>query len=400
MIPSPRQPKELIILTEHFAPSTGATAQLISDLADDLHQKGVSLRVLTSTPGHHHSQYPVLRFSISKGSSVGIAKKIIDGLFFFYGASLWLLANTHRRHSLLIISNPPFIGLIGVLLSAVKHIRYTFLFQDIFPRSASLTGILPSRGPLVSLWRSLLKLVLSRSQVNIVLSRAMAERCLQDFGPDLRLSSIPNWAVLPPHSTPKTDSTLAAEWGLLNTFTVQYSGNLGRLHEIMTILEAARMLQEYPIKFVFVGTGAKSTQLHYYRDTFKLANILTKPFQPRSMLKDSISACDLSIVSLIPGAEDTVSPSKLYGILASSRPVLLISNPDSELASIVQSFQCGVVVSQGDVTGLCQVLLALKDDPQLVSEMGNNARHLYDHHYGRSLSTSKYYQLLSQYKMF
>ena len=41
--------KELIILTEHLWPSTGATAQLVKDLADDLHAKGSSLRVLTAT---------------------------------------------------------------------------------------------------------------------------------------------------------------------------------------------------------------------------------------------------------------------------------------------------------------------------------------------------------------
>ena len=48
--PSP-QVKELIILTEHFWPSTGATAQLVSDLVDDLHAQCCCLRVLTSTPG-------------------------------------------------------------------------------------------------------------------------------------------------------------------------------------------------------------------------------------------------------------------------------------------------------------------------------------------------------------
>ena len=40
--------KELVIVTEHFSPSTGATAQLVTDLADDLHARGVNICILTS----------------------------------------------------------------------------------------------------------------------------------------------------------------------------------------------------------------------------------------------------------------------------------------------------------------------------------------------------------------
>ena len=69
--PSP-QVKELIILTEHFWPSTGATAQLVSDLVNDLHAQGCCLRVLTSTPGSSCSSYPIHRFSTSSKVSVGI----------------------------------------------------------------------------------------------------------------------------------------------------------------------------------------------------------------------------------------------------------------------------------------------------------------------------------------
>ena len=77
-------PKELVILTEHFSPSTGATAQLVTNLADDLHEKGVCLSVLTSTAGNVDKPYRVIRFSASDSTSVGILRKIIGGLLFFW----------------------------------------------------------------------------------------------------------------------------------------------------------------------------------------------------------------------------------------------------------------------------------------------------------------------------
>ena len=393
------KPKELIILTEHFSPSTGATAQLVFDLAEDLHCSGVRLRVLTSTAGSTDYAYPVLRFSGSDSSAIGVLKKLINGLIFFGGSAVWLLANIHQNQSLLIVSNPPFIGLIGVLLSTFKKTSYVFLFQDIFPRSASLTGILPAQGPLILFWRLLLNAVLSRSRATVVLSSAMAKRCHLEFDADTRLESIPNWAIFPPHSTSKEQSSLATQWNIQSSFTVQYSGNFGRLHEIMTILESARLLQDNSVRFLFVGDGAKAVQINRYCSTYGLKNIITKPYQVRSLLSDSLAACDLAIVSLIPGAEDTVAPSKFYGIIASSRPVILISSEDSELSSLITQFQCGVVVPQGDVLKLSETIVHLQNNKELVMNMGRNARELYEQKYGRSRSVSQYYRLFKQYGM-
>lgn len=392
-------PKELVILTEHFAPSTGATAQLITNLADDLHEKGVCLSILTSTAGTVDKPYRVKRFSASDSTSVGILRKIIAGLLFFGGSAIWLLFNSKKNQGLFIVSNPPFIGLLGVLLSIVKRSRYIFLLQDIFPRSASLTGILPAKGPIVLFWRVLIKAVLARSQSTVVLSKAMILRCQLEFIPIKPVVSIPNWAVSKPNLISKKDSKTASSWCLESVFTVQYSGNFGRLHDILTLLEAARLLQGHPVKFVFVGGGAKSLQIQRYCTEYRLDNVIIKPYQPLDSLADSLAASDLSVVSLIPGAEDTVAPSKFYGIIASSRPVLLIASQYSELARLVSGSQCGIVVEQGDVQSLCNAILRLKDDYPLLVRMQRNAQLLYATEFSRSRSVAQYYSLFQQHDM-
>ena len=391
--------KELIILTEHFAPSTGATAQLVSDLADDLHRMGVPLRVLTSRPGPFYTSYPVLCFSRPNILGTGILTKIVSGVFFSFGALLWLIANIQCNQTIFIVSNPPFVGLIGVLVSLLRGNRYSFLYQDIFPRSASLTGILPAQGPFLYLWRALLRTVLKRSNLTIVLSESMRRRCILEYGTDIPLASVCNWAVHSPQSKSKKESSLASTWGIEDIFTLQYSGNFGRLHEILTILEAARLLQDQPVKFLFVGGGAKSEQIQRYCDKYALQNVVLKPYQPRNLLPDSLAACDMSIVSMIPGAEDTVAPSKFYGIIASSRPVILISSQDSELASEVLTSRTGIVVPHGDVTLLSESIIHLKDNIDIVNEMGSRARRLYEHKYGRQRSTTEYYRLFSMYDL-
>lgn len=385
--------KQLIVLTEYFWPSTGATAQLVSDLVDDMAAQGYSLRVLTSTPGPPCSRYTIHRFVSSSDGSVGIYSKLLTGVYFFLSCTFWLLRNSTSQQGLLIVSNPPFIGLVGSFLSFLKKVKYVFLFQDIFPRSATLTGVLPAKGPLSWLWRQLLVLVLNRSEATVVLSPSMASRCRIEFGSNCRLVSIPNWAVVPASSTPKMLNPLARDWSLDTYFTVQYSGNFGRLHDILTILETARLLSDHPIKFIFVGGGAKKSQIETYCLYYGLTNVILKPYQPRDQLSTSLSACDVSLVSHISGSEDTVAPSKLYGILASSRPVLLIASETCELARMVKQASCGFVVQQGDVTGLKDALLTLQTDPLLLADMSVNSRALYDAEFGRQRSTNAYLKL-------
>ena len=96
-------------------------------------------------------------------------------------------------------------------------------------------------------------------------------------------------------------------------------------------------------------------------------------------------------------AEDTVAPSKLYGILAGSKPVLLLSSPDSELSSLVTRENFGLVFGQGDSVQMSNSILNLMQNPEILSRMSRNAQRTYLAYFSRSSSTSKYYTLLQKH---
>lgn len=387
---------KVFVVSEHFYPTTGATGQLVTDLVSELDQQGLQIEVITSTPGSNIFPYRVHRFPCSVGSSATILNKSIKGLNYFLHTFLWLLSADRNHAILLIVSNPPFIGLLGPLIKLTRGLPYVFLFQDIFPRSASLTGVLPSRGPLPSLWKLIMSTVLNYSNHTIVLSDAMRQRALLDFKTRSSVSVIPNWSIVQPCLYSKKNNPIAIERGIRDTFTVQYSGNFGRLHDIITILESARLLQRANVHFDFVGGGAKSTQIRTYIKQLDMHNISLYDYQPTSELSTSLTACDVAIVSLIPGAHDTVAPSKLYGILSSSIPVILITSEPSELAKQLLDYSCGYVVNPGDVLELTSIIKNLSAHPQIVESMGRNSRKLYQINYGLKKSAQQYKIILTQ----
>ena len=390
-----RKPKRLLLISEHFEPSTGATAQLMTDLAEGLHRRGWNLTVLTATPGGALN-FPVQRLGGRSGEAIGVTAKVLRGARFLLGSLLWCLWHGRRGDGVLIVSNPPFIGILGPLLQLSRRLPYVFVFQDLFPRSAVLSGVLPAAGPVALVWRSLMQEVCRHSASTVVLSQAMEERLRRDLGRELPLEVIHNWAVECGLSRPRAQNAFAKEHGFEDRFTLQYSGNFGRLHDLLTLLEAARLLQDTRVMFVFIGGGAKGGQIEAYQQGFGLKNVLQLPYQPRQRLPESLSACDLSAIGLIPGAEDTVAPSKFYGILASGRGIVLIARRSCDLAQLVLREGCGIVVEPGEAAELAERLRALNEAPEEVAAMGERSRTLYERQFGVDRSIDRYAAVLER----
>ena len=391
----------LYIISQHFYPSEGATAQLVTDIASEL-SSHIKVVVLTSTPGvpSNRSDLTILRFSTTSTTETPIINKLLHGLL-FTGKVLWHLyqhAVPSESH-LLIASNPPFIGLIGPILSYINKLTYTFLFQDLFPRSAVLAGILPARGPIHLVFRLLMRYVISNSSHTIILSQSMKHRAIREYGMPHKYHVIQNWAVETASPSSRSTNPLALSWNIKDQFIVFYSGNFGRLHDIVTILETARLCIDNPkILFLFVGGGAQFSLIKRYCDEFSLSNVQIRPYVSRELLPFSLQLADLSIVSLKPGADDTVSPSKIYGLLASKKPILLISSTDTALSNHIKYEQIGIHVDTGDSKSLATHIQELSQDYQALSRLGQNAYSYYCMKLGRNKSLNEYRQLLVKKK--
>jgi glycosyltransferase involved in cell wall biosynthesis len=190
-----------------------------------------------------------------------------------------------------------------------------------------------------------------------------------------RIVVIHNWAdpekIYP---RPKADNWFAQRHGLDRVFTVLYSGNMGRCHDIDTILKAALELRHDPVRFVFVGSGAKRQCCVDQAEAAGLTNCLFLPYQARRDLPFSLTACDLSLVSLVPGVEGLVVPSKLYSSLAAGRPVAAICEPHSYLRSLLAEGQFGRAFRSGDGVGLAAFIRTLAENPGLGQQMGDRGR--------------------------
>ena len=194
----------------------------------------------------------------------------------------------------------------------------------------------------------------------------------------------------------KTDNWFAQRHGLDQTFTVLYSGNMGRCHDLETVMEAARLLNQEAVQFVFIGAGAKASICRDFVQHHQLTNCLFLPFQPKQVLPFSLTACDLSLVSILPQVEGLVVPSKFYGCLAAGMAIAAICPPHSYLRQIIAEAQCGATIDNGDGEKLAQFILQLKNNPHRAAAMGRRGRQYFEENFTLGTIADQYLSVITK----
>ena len=119
-------------------------------------------------------------------------------------------------------------------------------------------------------------------------------------------------------------------------------------------------------------------------------------YQPRETLSQSLSAAHLHFVGLGAGLSGYVVPSRLYGILAAGRPVLVSADADSETAIVVESVGCGIVVPPGRPDRVAEVIRAAHEGAYDLEEMGRRGREYVVAEADRRVAVDRYRRLLRE----
>jgi glycosyltransferase involved in cell wall biosynthesis len=313
----------------------------------------------------------------------------------FVRTALHLLRHADSRELVLLTTAPPFLPLLGYLLSRICKIRYVCLLYDLYPDIAIELGVIQKQHWIAKLWERLNCLTWQRAAAIIVLSETMKERIIaKQPGIESKITVIPSWVdseqIVPIR---KRDNWFAQKHGLVEPFTVLYSGNMGRCHDLDTLFDAIVLLRDQPIRFVCIGSGDKRKQIQQRVADLRMTNCLFLPYQPRENLPFSLTACDVSIVSISEGMEGLVAPSKLYSALASGRPIVSICPANSYLNDVFADANCGVTLRNGDSQGLADYLQRLSENPRMTGELGRSGREYCRQHYTAEKIAKNYLDL-------
>lgn len=306
-----KKEKELMILSQYFYPDLAATGQLLTELAEDLISYGYHIKVLTAKPSYYKNKEKYLKEEIYRGidiyrvAATKFNKNMMIGrlcnfLSYFISVSFKLLFSKNK-YLLLIVSNPPFLPLLGFLLKKIKNQRYIYLVHDIYPDIAIRLGYLKKNSIIVKIWNQIHYRILKKAEEIIVLGDFMVEK-LEEKYPDLdnnKIKIIHNWAdekkILP---IKKEKNWFVKKYHLSNKLVILYSGNIGLFQDLKSIIRAAESLKyNDDILFLFIGDGGGLKELKKIAKENNLTNVKFLPYQLKKDLSYSLSAADIYINS-------------------------------------------------------------------------------------------------------
>jgi colanic acid biosynthesis glycosyl transferase WcaI len=405
----------LVFLNRYFHPDQSATSQMLSDLTFALAENGHRVAVITSRQRYDAPEarmasketvggVEIHRIWTSRFGRGNLVGRAVDYVTFYLSATLTLWRLTQAGHIIFAKTDPPLLSVVAAVIACQRGARLINWLQDLFPEVAEVVGL--NRYQLPRFVYSALRVPrnwsLRFATMNVALGDRMAERLAALGVARNRIDIIQNWAdgnLYKPIEP--ADNPLRREWGLEGKFVVGYSGNLGRAHDYRTFLDAIARLEgarpDSPeIRWLFVGGGALRGAFESELRARVLKSVIFKPYQPRDLLPQSLSAADVHLVCLRPELEGLIVPSKFYGIAAVGRPTIFVGDRDGEIARIIRHYDLGFVVAQGDAEGLTERIVALARDPDLCREIGASARKICEDKFERQIAIDRWESLLAR----
>ncbi len=384
---SARAPLEVVWVTLDFYPDDQASSQLFTDLLVRLGEH-TPITVFCGYPVEATKGRlgPVPRRETYQGISIvrcgfNVAEKhgLLNRAILYAGFlshAAWRLLWVDRGTLVFGVTSPAFIAHILWITSRLRRFRYGYMFLDVYPEALFALGRLQPASLLARVWLRLNGLSYRAATLLAVLGRDMVPLLERNYGLDgSRIAYIPHWSALElEQPVPLAENPLAQRLGIDEKFVVQYSGNMGLLHDIETLVRAAELLRDDErIHFLFIGKGRRRKSAEELAHSLHLTNITWMGFAPRERLNETLSCCHAALISLREGMQGVAVPSKLYGILAFGRAVIAQVPSESEIALVVEEEGCGRVVPPGDPQALADAIRALAADPDLVAECSANA---------------------------
>ena len=312
--------------------------------------------------------------SLGKGS---VPRRLLD-YGTFYGAAAARALAGQRFDVVVAMSTPPLVATVGAMLRRVRGTRFVYWLQDVYPELAIEFGVLRARSPAARVLDAISRSTLRSADAVVVLGEAMADRVRAKGVEPSRVHVVPNWADEKAlHPVSREANEFRRTHGLDGKRVVLYSGNMGRAHDLTTLLGAARLLRDAAdLVFLFVGDGAKRGEVE--TAARELPSVRLLPYQPREGLSESLSAGDVHVVTQAPFTVGLIEPSKLYGVMAVGRPVLFIGPPGTEAARTVEREGIGEVVAAGNPEAAAAALRRLLARG---GELGERARTAFERGY-------------------
>jgi glycosyltransferase involved in cell wall biosynthesis len=395
--PEKRDDVRLTILNQFYPPDISPTAHLARSLAEHRAAHGDQVTIVTSRGGYvqphrsratdHSRMNPrIIRLWTPQLGKKRKLFRILDYAAFYVAAGISLV-RLAPQDVIVSMTTPPFIAVTALLHKLLhRHTKLVLWNMDCYPEVVERFGIVREAGWLARIMRTINRWLFARIDHLVTLDAPMQELLLSQYSPGtgrLSATTIPNWeaASLFPRDAAPPRWQQGDALGLVGRFVVLYLGNAGYGHRFDTVLEAASILRDDAVTFLFVGGGRRWNDIEEATRRRQLTNIVMLGYVAKEDTPAVMRVASCSLITLDDLALGVMSPSKLHSMLAMGLPIIYVGPRRSNVDVAVQRFQCGFSIRHGETEAMVRSIRQLAESLKSVEEMRRRARQAFDEAY-------------------
>ncbi len=295
----------------------------------------------------------------------------------------------------LIIASSPHLpsAFAGLCIAKLFKIKFILEVRDLWPEVLVQLGGNSEKSLQIRCLRFIESILYRESEFVIVLAQGVQKYVIDrgakkviwlPNGPDLNIFN-------------KSDNILIKnKFTNKNPFILTYAGAHGLANNLDNIVEAAKILKNHPVLFLFIGDGVEKKGLKEKSKNLKNIKFLdpiAKIDIPDFLIKSDAILFSLRNIKLF---EYGISPNKLYDAYAASKPV--VNTVSGSIAKEINEWGVGINALPENPKSLADSILKLmKMNPKERISMGKRGRKLAEKIYSREKIIKKLDLFLKTY---
>lgn len=343
---------------------------LLTAIVEALYKEGHTVHILQKNTGGDKGEMPppmaelgvtTTRIESKPAKSSNLIARYLADIQYIRKCKAWLKKN--RQYDRIFMQSSNVAGLqVRTLKKTQKNIPITFNVQDIFPENALYTGTFSAKSPAYKVLSAIQKYAYRHVNRIITISEDMKDQLVALGAKEENVDVVYNWSYQDePYDLAQLDYTRVAPLFDQDKFNVVYAGNIGRMQNVETVIQAAAKMQQHQdICFHIFGEGVYKSKLTALAEELKTDNLV---FHSMLETKDAPALYASADINIIPLAKDiykTALPSKTATCLACQKPIIFAIGKDSRFGRQAEKAFPSVTLTDCDSQSLADAIVAIK----------------------------------------
>ena len=405
--------KRILIYSLVFSPDGVSTAYLYNDLALGFQKRGYEVCVLTTTPHFNLIEGALNKQPLQKRFLGLFYQSDFNGIkvfhiplkkhkstllrmlsFIYWHKMSFFVGLFLKRPDVILTPSPPLTsGLLAILLAKLKGAKTIYNVQEIYPDLLINLGHLKNTF-LINFLKRLERFVYNSSNAVTTIDKQFYNTIKPRIKQESNLHIIPNFVDTDLYVT-ESSTKLPAEFLNEPGFTnMLYAGNIGLAQEWDLVLNLAKEIRDEFITIWIIGEGVKKEYLKSQIEKHQLSNIKLLPYQDRKYMPAINLFADFHFIAMDKSMENEGFPSKVYSIMASGKPMVVVSSETTPISTFLREASAALLVTNHSLLDFKNAVLKLDADKDLRVSLGLNGRNIITQNHTKDKVTNQYICLI------